>query len=400
MVSTLVKAAVSIALLGLTALLVPWSLHEETVRRMPVVMPEKGPEKLHGFPKAYYFYGRTAFLQGRSDAAERYFEQAVSENVLYVEAWLRLAETAISQGEHALALQISTMLAEITEKATRWKWDQALLARELGQEEIFTDNINLLVRDTTRANDALWLLETHLGQNTPAVVERLVPHNRETYFRWLMRWRRAEDAIMAWNSLAPEKRENETLRLSFIHFLISNDNLVLARELWMRSSGPAGITNRGFEEPLTRRGFDWRFSDRKDEWNIRQTSVRAHSGRKALEIRFYGTANSYFNHLYQLVPVSPGVAYRLSYWWKALQISSDQGIFVEIVGKDCRGLGEKGPMILGSRDWRQVSVDFNAPEDCLAVVIRFRRQKSRRFDNKINGVLWLDDFVLQPVEKS
>jgi hypothetical protein len=100
-----------------------------------------------------------------------------------------------------------------------------------------------------------------------------------------------------------------------------------------------------------------------------------------------------------MVPVSPGAAYRLTYWWKALQITSDKGIFVEVVGKDCRGLNERGPMIVGSQDWRQVSVDFETPEDCLAVVIRFRREKSRRFDNKINGVLWLDDVVLQPLEK-
>ncbi|MFO8089523.1 MAG: hypothetical protein R6U13_06775 [Desulfatiglandaceae bacterium] len=400
MVSAFLKAAISIVLLGIAAWLVPWSLDEETVRRMPAVMPDKAPEELRAFPKAHYFFGRRAFMESRLGTAQRYFEQAISENVLYVDAWLRLSETAISKGNHTFARKISVMLTEMTPKVTRWKWDQALLARELGQEGIFTDNLNQLASDRVRANDALWLLETHLGQDTPAVVDRLVPENRETYFRWLMRWRRAEDALVAWKALAQEQREDETLRLSFIHFLIGNDNLLLARKLWMPSADPAGVTNPGFEEPLTRMGFDWRLSDRKNEWSIRQTSVRSHSGRKALEIRFYGSANSYFSHLYQLVPVSPGIAYRLSYWWKALQITSDKGIFVEVVGKDCRGLAEKGPVILGSQAWRQVSLDFQVPEDCLAVLIRFRRHKSRRFDNKINGVLWLDDFDLQSLEKS
>jgi hypothetical protein len=399
MVSAFVKAVVSIGLLGLMVWLVPWSLHEEVVRRMPNAMPEKASEDVEAFPKANYLYGRRAFLEGRTEAAERYFERAISQNVLYVEAWLRLAETQMSRGQDAFARQVSTTLEELTQQVARWKWDQALLARELGQEEIFTETINLLVSDSRRGNDALWLLETHLDRETPAVVDRLVPENRETYFRWLMRWRRAEDAILAWKALAPEKRADETLRLSFIHFLVGNDRLAFARQLWMPSGDPPGVTNPGFEEPLTRMGFDWRFTDREDEWSIRQTSVRAHSGRKALEVRFYGSSNSYFAHLYQMVPVSPGAAYRLTYWWKALQITSDKGIFVEVVGKDCRGLNERGPMIVGSQDWRQVSVDFETPEDCLAVVIRFRREKSRRFDNKINGVLWLDDVVLQPLEK-
>jgi len=394
------KVAVSIGLLGLMVFLVPWSLHEEAVRRMPNVMPEKGPEGVEGFPKANYLYGRRAFLEGRVEAAERYFERAISQNVLYVEAWLRLAEAAMSMDERAFSRRISTMLTEITQKVARWKWDQALLARELGQEGIFTENINLLIRDSRRVNDALWLLETHLDQQTPRVLDRLVPENRETYFRWLMRWRRAEDAVTAWKVLASEQHDDESLRLSFVHFLTGNDHLALARELWMPSADPAGMTNPGFEEPLTRMGFDWRCRDRADEWSIRRTSVRAHSGRKALELRFYGSANSFFSHLYQLVPVSPGVSYQLSYWWKALQISSDKGVYAEVVGHDCRGLNEKGPMVLGSQDWRQVQLNFEVPEDCLAVVIRFRRQKSGRFDNKLSGVLWLDDFVLQPLERS
>jgi hypothetical protein len=291
------------------------------------------------------------------------------------------------------------MLTQSTKDVPRWKWDQALLARELGQDEILTANINILVSEGRQANDALWLMETHLKQDIGAVIEQLLPENREPYLRWLMRWRRTEDAVRVWHALDADRHKDETLRLAFIHFLAGSGDLSLARELWLPSADPAGITNPGFEEPITRMAFDWRFSDRKDEWSIRRTSQRVRSGLKALEIRFFGSANSNFHHLYQLVPVSPGGTYRLSYWWKALQISSDKGVFVEILGKDCRGLSEKGPMILGSQDWRHVSLDFQVPEDCRVAVIRFRRQKSVRFDNKLNGVLWLDDFVLQPLEK-
>jgi hypothetical protein len=39
------------------------------------------------------------------------------------------------------------------------------------------------------------------------------------------------------------------------------------------------------------------------------------------------------------------------------------------------------------------------PEDCHAVVVRLRRRPSHRFDNKIAGILWLDDFELEKMKK-
>jgi hypothetical protein len=67
---------------------------------------------------------------------------------------------------------------------------------------------------------------------------------------------------------------------------------------------------------------------------------------------------------------------------------------VEIYSYEVRGLYKKGAMALGSRDWEQVDVAFTAPVDCHAVVVRLRRNTSLRFDNKIQGVLWVDDFAL------
>ena len=137
---------------------------------------------------------------------------------------------------------------------------------------------------------------------------------------------------------------------------------------------------------------------RPGEWRVQRTSEPARSGSNALEIRFSGAANNNFSHVYQFVPVSPGAAYRLSYWWKSRRITSDSGVFVEVLGKDCRGLHEKGPMILGTEDWRRVVLEFRVPEDCDTVTLRLRRPQSNRFDNRIDGVLWLDDFLLQPLD--
>ena len=52
-------------------------------------------------------------------------------------------------------------------------------------------------------------------------------------------------------------------------------------------------------------------------------------------------------------------------------------------------------MMLGMNEWQEEHIDFTVPEDCHAVVIRLRRQTSHRFDNKISGTLWLDNFKLK-----
>ena len=41
------------------------------------------------------------------------------------------------------------------------------------------------------------------------------------------------------------------------------------------------------------------------------------------------------------------------------------------------------------------TLEFTPPEECHAVVVRLRRLPSRRFDSKIAGTLWLDDFKLE-----
>jgi hypothetical protein len=95
--------------------------------------------------------------------------------------------------------------------------------------------------------------------------------------------------------------------------------------------------------------------------------------------------------------VKPLQPYRLSYRWKSKWITTDQGPFVEIYGYDQKGLYHKGPMIKGTNLWHTETLEFMPPEECNAVVVRLRRNKSRRFDSKIAGTLWLDDFKLEKI---
>jgi hypothetical protein len=86
---------------------------------------------------------------------------------------------------------------------------------------------------------------------------------------------------------------------------------------------------------------------------------------------------------------------RLSYAWKSQGITTDQGPFIEIVGYDQKGLSQSGPMMTGTHKWRDDAIEFRPPAGCRAVLVRVRRRPSHRFDSKIKGSIWLDDFHLK-----
>jgi hypothetical protein len=76
-------------------------------------------------------------------------------------------------------------------------------------------------------------------------------------------------------------------------------------------------------------------------------------------------------------------------------VTTDQRPFVEIIGYDVKGLYQTGPMMDRSQAWQTDFIEFSVPPDCHAALVRLRRRPSHRFDSKIRGTVWLDDFRLE-----
>ena len=156
------------------------------------------------------------------------------------------------------------------------------------------------------------------------------------------------------------------------------------------------MTNAGFENEITQRGFDWRhWGDKDDNWTIERVNQEAYEGEHALRISFAGRQNIAFQNLYQIISVIPLERLRLSYVWKSDGITTDQGPYIEITGYDQKGLFQSGSMITGTHKWREESIEFRPPAGCRAAVVRVRRRPSHRFDSKIKGSFWLDNFRLE-----
>ena len=307
-------------------------------------------QQLKFYPKAQYELGMHAWLQQQPERAAGFFRQAVSQDVLHLDAWLRLAETEAALGREEKAKAILTFTTDMTEQVFRWKWSQMVLARELGMQKRLYRNTNYLLSRKVLVQDALQLLHTHLGGEASAVIAVLEPGNLAAYLDWLMRWGMTEESLMVWQAMTAIAEPEKEIALRVAHFLLNHKRIAPSVDIWQKYTGSAGLTNPGFESSLTGQGFDWRHWGEKDgNWELKRVYSEAVEGEYALKIKFDGQENISFQHLYQIFAVNPQEKYRLTYAWKSRGITTDEGPFVEIVGYDKQGLYHAGPMITGSQ---------------------------------------------------
>jgi tetratricopeptide (TPR) repeat protein len=392
----LARCAITFILIALSGWLLHHNWQLRRIRYNDYTYTAEEAEKLKSFPVAHFAYGMRAWSRGDAQRASEFFQRAVSEDPLYVDAWLRLAESEAALGHPEKSKKILMFTDHLASGIHRWQWPRMLLARDLGMEDVFLRNANDLLAHRKLTQDTLHLLDLHFEGNSTATVAALNSENLVPYLQWLMRWGRVDASAIVWQRMVKEGRPDADVALQYTHFLVSKKRVPAARDIWHEFYGIEGMTNAGFENQITRRGFDWRYSeDKKQNWEIRRISTSVPKEYHALRIRFAGAENISFHHLYQIVPVVPLQTYRLSYFWKSKWITTDQGPFVEIYGYDQNGLHHKGPMMTGTNLWHNETIEFTAPENCHAVVVRLRRLQSHRFDSKIAGTLWLDDFKLE-----
>lgn len=397
----LVRCVITVTLVVLGSWLVYHNWQMRRIRYENYTFTAEEAEKLKNFPGAQYAHGMRAWSRGDARKASEFFQKAVSEDPFYMDAWLKMAESEAALGNPEKSRKILIFANDLASGIYRWQWPKMLLARDLEMDEVFLKNANYLLGHGKLTQDTLHLLDFHYHNDTAAAVVALHSENLVPYLKWLMRWGRIEDTRSVWQRIVKEGKPDPDVVLQYTHFLVGQKKILAAREVWDQPNGGTGMTNAGFEKEITRSGFDWRYwEDKQENWEIRRVNSAVSDESHALRIWFAGEQNIAFHHLYQIVPVKPLEPYRLSYRWKSKWISTDKGPFVEIYGYDQKGLYQKGPMIKGTNLWHTESLEFIPPEECNAVVVRLRRLKSHRFDSKIAGTLWLDDFKLEKVQSA
>ena len=396
LVNVLYKLLITLVLVALGGWLLYFNWLQRPIYYRNYTFSVEESQRLRPFARAQYAHGLHAWFQNDPETAAEFFRQAVSQDLFFMDAWLKLAEAEATMGHAALSRDILMFTSGLTEGVFRWKWPQILLARELGMDDILYRNTNFLLSRRLLTQDALQLLHIQFGGEVTAVMTVLDPDNLVMYLDWLMRWGMTGNTLAVWQKIRKNGKPDPEFGLRYAHYLLSKKRVAESISIWQEYRRLNGITNAGFENEITQRGFDWRhWGNKDDNWTIERVTRETYEGKYALQISFAGRQNVSVQNIYQIVPVTPLARLRLSYAWKSDGITTDQGPFIEITGYDQKGLAQSGPMITGTHKWREEAIEFQVPAGCRAVVVRVRRRPSQRFDSKIKGSFWLDNFRLE-----
>ena len=234
---------ITLFLLAMGCWSVTFSWPIRMIRYDPDSLVDGANYRLVGYPEAQYAFGMNAWLGFQPQEAKRYFLRAVSSNVLYLDAWLNLAEIEAEQGNEENARAILAYTNDLAGQAYRWKWQQLLLARELGMDEIRFGNANDLLSKHVLTQDVFQLIHADLEGNASAVIEKLEPSHLTAYLLWLMRWGLPDQSEIVWQTMTETKTPDRATALQYVNFLLAHKRIILAVEVWHQYTGSLGLTN-------------------------------------------------------------------------------------------------------------------------------------------------------------
>lgn len=397
-----IKALVSIVMITAVIWQLCYARNLDKVENNDYAFTDSEIVDLKHFPEAQYAYGQMAWYENRLEKAKRYLTRAIAGNVWDINAWLMLARAELSAGNRKQAKRILVFTNRLTRDTIQWKWEHVLLARDLDLKNIFLENVNAALSSKGLVNDALQMMDLHFHNDVRKVLPVMSPAGRTDYLKWLMRWHRTEDAWHTWGSLTNTMKNENQLYEQFVDFMIRHKEIGKAQRVWQEHTGIKGMTNPGFEQPLSGKGFGWKYrTDDNKCWTLKRTRTGPKSERFALELSFDGTKNICFNHVWQIVPVEPGNEYVLSYWRKSRNLTTDERPFIDIYCYNLSGGSHwSGTMLASDSDWHDERIRFYPPDQCQAVKVQITRNPSHRFGCKISGNTWFDGFTIERLADS
>lgn len=385
---------------GMRAYLNPLSREalEEAIRLVP------------SYPDPYY---RLALYHGwelREIDLQRslyFLKKAIDRNPLEQQYWIQLSRLYLRMGKEESAQWALERAIQVFPTGYQGRWLAGNLLLQLGQVEEAIPHFSYILTHYPNQGYLVYEVLGRVLQDSGTLFERVVPKDPHAIHRYLVHLYEQGDkkgARYVWQRrllLGHQVSREETLQ--HIDFLLREEEVGEAFRIWrerLRSEGlplpPEGelITNGGFEnEGLLGAGFDWRMGKVAGA-EVSIDPSQAYDGRRSLKIEFNGKENVDFHHVSQIVPLKPNTDYELRARIKARGVTTKSGLKLEILGIGA-SFYQASDSITGDQDWREVVLSFRTPAQLKGGVVRFRREKTEKFDRFISGTLWADGVSLK-----
>jgi tetratricopeptide (TPR) repeat protein len=231
------------------------------------------------------------------------------------------------------------------------------------------------------------------------------PRARLVLAQFLLKQSKPSEAASVFSSVDRSDRIASVPESSAVlNSLIAVGRFEIARDLWFEIVGgdrpPALIWNGGFESDISKSfpQFDWSLN-RSDYARLALDADVAHSGSRSLRLEFTGRDTTVLdNEIKQLVLVRPRARYTLECYVRTNDLKTPEGPRLVVTDTASKWIAASEPVAQGSADWRQLAVEFEAPEgagSAAAVLVSIKRKPKFSYDDPTRGVVWFDDFAMK-----
>ncbi len=339
---------------------------------------------------------RFHLIEGDMAQAEGLFKRALVQNPLYLPAWLGLAELRNDQGSKPESQAILEYVDQLSADISRWRWDKALLAYQLGRFDILSRDLSYVIEKIPgNSRQSALKMAFSIWDDPQELLSRIGTQNVLYLFNYAIQTTQVDTALAFWPYIEKMGVEaNKKDVLTFLNALILNKKITIAMPIWKKYFNSQSLLYDGsFQEEPMNTAFGWRVDKPKGStWRIESDKGKEKS--QAMRLHFSGTENLAFNHLSQIVPLASAKKYSLTGWLKTEKLTTDQRPYLEVVGYQCTIPPAKTEIIAKSQPWTPFTLTFNVSEDCEAVQVRVRRDPSNHLDNLLAGDLWLRDLEI------
>ena len=348
------------------------------------------------------------------------YRVALSLNPRLSRAWLDLADCyeQTQRYEKAEAALNNALLTHTYSPLARWQAGNFFLRR--GNLPRMYDCFKMAIEyDPEKlgiATETAWKADT----DHAAILQKLVPDKLSEnlrYFDFLLSRDELDLARVAWeralrNDIPTEVEFKASSSFRYIDRLLVKNRVEEAERVWDEAlqkagsglrdtriitqepragaSGPLNLVwNGSFENEILQGGFDWRFPDMQDV-QFASDLNNCMQGLKCLRVTFGGT-NIRFSHLSQIIPIPAPGNYELEFCFRTEGLTTDKTPYLSIQGyPEASGASLRTSQFPENAGWGRKSYPFLVKENCKAIQLILQRDPSSKFDNLIKGSLWLD----------
>lgn len=381
---------------------------------------KKSPEALQAAirwdPRNAQYYDALATMRhfyadnDNPDEQVKLYERAVSlspQNALY---WADLGAAFDWAGNQAQALSALERSRELFPNSPDINWKLANFYIRSGKTLEGLRALRKVLLSGGVPEQNVFALAESATQNKKTVLEEMVPPETRVLFGYLNYQAAAGDIIaaeQAWTKLLALKQPFDLPEAFFyLETLIQNRQTQQLAEAWSALGkrfpekpgsfrvAPNLVTNGSFEYDILNGGLGWRVVPMAGV-TVTLDSRDAIDGGRSLRIEFDGTRNVDYGHLLQYVLVNPDTRYHFAGYMRTAAITTNSGprfqIFDAYAPDKLLASTENS---VGTWGWTKQELKFKTPAGTRLLIIRVARPASEKFDNKIQGTVWVDDVRL------